>query len=133
MSWKQKAYDKLLNDGWTQGTPANDSGECCAGGAIAWAITGNPRDMYSDSSYRYDEVRPALEEFAESVGATKGCWCGRDDCGADADVQVLVWNDRLNRTEEEVLEAFRKLAEAEEPDEEPEDPEVFAYRHGYAP
>lgn len=111
MSWKQKAYDKLLDDGWIQGRSFDPTtGECCAGGAIAWAITGDPRDMYSDNvdnRHRYQEVRPALEEFVASVGVVS------DEHDSDPDLLMLFWNDALDRTEEEVLEAFRKLAEAE--------------------
>jgi len=108
-SWKQRAYDKLLNDGWTKGRASDpETGECCAGGAIAWAITGDPTDMYSDNyGNRYDEVRSALEEFAVSIGGDP------DDDENSADVLVLAWNDSSRRTEEEVLEAFRQLADAE--------------------
>ncbi|OKI54568.1 hypothetical protein A6A27_32085 [Micromonospora sp. CB01531] len=70
------------------------------------AITGCPRDMYSDSDGYTDEIDSALREFAGFVGNPV-------EADYDPDIAVFFWNDRLFRTEEQVLDAFRRFAEIE--------------------
>ncbi len=103
-NWKQKAYEKLLRDGWRTGAAGWDDEPCCAGGAIAWAVTGDPDNMYqgTHNADEWERVEPALKEFREFAGISP--------C-LGLSVDIYHWND--TRTKEEVLGVFKRLAETE--------------------
>lgn len=104
MSWKQKAYEKALGGKWTQLEAEGCPGSMCAGGMIAWAITGDPLRMYNSHDLRVDS---ALKEFLLVNEIDR-------DPEVTLDRAVAVWNDHPHRTLRDVQEAFRKLVEAEE-------------------
>lgn len=105
-NWKQKAYEALLEHGWGRHFAQDGHGCMCAGGAIAYAITGDPYNMYA----RRSDVRAALMEFVKFVGSTE-YWSAMETSMPYGD--VTDWNDAQFRTEEEVLETFRRFAQAE--------------------
>jgi hypothetical protein len=85
--------------GWTQGGYLRD-GCYCALGAIA--AVGDPDFDESADPPRFDE-NPIADAFRQylGVGGFTGLW----------ENSVVAWNDAAERTQAEVIEAFRKAAE----------------------
>lgn len=109
--WK-KAYDLIAPEGaWIRFT-ANYDNCYCAGSAIAKAVTGDPFDLYNDD---HPHLAPVLTKFADHVGARKERYSiiREDTIQIPPATRVYDWNDRDDRTKEEVLRALMELHEAE--------------------
>ncbi|OKI54567.1 DUF6197 family protein [Micromonospora sp. CB01531] len=90
-----KAADLIRENGWTTGTPQNEDGCLCAGGAIAMAITGDPDDMHSEEKpAKLDE---ALHKFGDHINFPRTWYDDLDEVAVpyDSEERVFNWNDQL--------------------------------------
>lgn len=106
-----KALNLLKEHGRSTGTPQDEHGCYCVGGAIAEAITGDPYDMEREEFY--PEVKKALHRFADHVGWEKSYdWYGETVTPTGYN-RVYPWNDDPTVTDEDVYKALQELHEAE--------------------
>lgn len=97
----EKAAEVLETRGWCQGTYHNPAGRVCAVGAVRTAVWGAPllRDLEREVSTKdYVKVNEALMVLAEDIGLQN--W---NDLAPG-------WNDHPDRTQDEVIDAFKHAA-----------------------
>lgn len=117
-----KSAEELRTRGWTTGRMVDDNGCVCATGAVAAAATGDPQAFESGRGnwvITDDTARELLLTLANQVidnvylGSTyrdslAKRLAARDDEGILS--VVTRWNDRIGKRQEDVLEAFDRIA-----------------------
>jgi hypothetical protein len=95
------AYELLNDRGWCQGAEALDANDksvkACSPDAVCYCAAGALRAVYGDYEPKF---RGSLIRVLNALGIR----CGED--GGEYD-RLTTWNDRLHRSKEEVLSAFK--------------------------
>jgi hypothetical protein len=89
-----KAADVLVEKGWCQGEKKNDEGNLCAIGALM-----EVEDDYLESKYAMDAAAERLAAGGEASAMRTGLLH-----------PLARWNDRPERTAEDVILLFKELA-----------------------
>lgn len=91
----EQAIEEIEKRGWCQGGFESSNGSVCAAGALKAALGVKPTDSVFT-------LHPAHPAYLGSLEVLAGV------VGSPSVAAIAEWNDRLGRTEDEVLEALRK-------------------------